>query len=165
MGNRFVVVDEHAGSNVLRIYQDQCLPTGIPHPHPDGRGHCGHRPRPEQPQLNPTSEAGCESCCGSARRYCAGKASRAQDATNGSSGMVIVAGILGRCQLTLASSAGRGKPQATSARNQLWLSALLALGRKPGCQHGWLTRSLGTCGTSLSSNEYELNHSIRCKTT
>ena len=42
---------------------------------PDGKDHCGHRPRPEQPQLNPTSTAENESCCGSACRYCTGNAS------------------------------------------------------------------------------------------
>jgi hypothetical protein len=52
---------------------------------PAGRGYCGHRPCPEQPQLNPTSTTESEFCCGSARRYCAIKASRRQDAMNGSS--------------------------------------------------------------------------------
>ena len=43
----------------------------IYHSHaPDGRGPGGHRPRPEQPQLKPTSTAENESCCGSTRRYC-----------------------------------------------------------------------------------------------
>lgn len=48
-----------------------------------GRGHCGHRPCPEQPPLNPTSTAENEDCCGSARRHCTGEASRQQGATNG----------------------------------------------------------------------------------
>jgi hypothetical protein len=52
---------------------------------PDGRGPAGDRPRPEQPQLNPTLAAEDESCCGSARRYCTGKASRQQGAMNRSS--------------------------------------------------------------------------------
>jgi hypothetical protein len=51
----------------------------------DCRGHCGHRSRIEQPQLNPTSTTESESCCGSARRYCTGRASRQQGAMNGSS--------------------------------------------------------------------------------
>ena len=54
----------------------------------DCRGHCGHRPRPEQPQLNPTFTGENESCCGSAYRYCAGKASRQQGALKGSSWVV-----------------------------------------------------------------------------
>jgi hypothetical protein len=43
----------------------------------------GHRSRPEQPQLNPTSTAESESCCGSARRTCTGKASRQRSAITG----------------------------------------------------------------------------------
>ena len=50
-----------------------------------GRGNNGHRPRPEQPQLNSTSTAGSECCCGSARRYCTGEANRQQGGMNGSS--------------------------------------------------------------------------------
>ncbi len=53
----------------------------IYHSHaPDGRGPGGHRPRSEQPQPNPTSTAENESCWGSARRYCTGKASRQHSA-------------------------------------------------------------------------------------
>jgi hypothetical protein len=49
------------------------------------RGSCGHRPRPEQTQLNPTSTAGHGPCCGAARRSCTGKASSQQEAMDGSS--------------------------------------------------------------------------------
>ena len=57
----------------------------IHHSHaPDGRGYWGNRPRPEQPQLNPTSTAENEYCRGSARRYCTGELSRQQGAMDGS---------------------------------------------------------------------------------
>ena len=36
---------------------------------PAGRGHCRDRPRLKQPQLNPTSTAANEPCCGPARRF------------------------------------------------------------------------------------------------
>jgi hypothetical protein len=53
----------------------------IYHSHaPDGRSHCGNRPRSEQPQLNPTPMRENESYCGPARRYCTGTASRWQAA-------------------------------------------------------------------------------------
>jgi hypothetical protein len=55
---------------------------------PAGRGPVCNRPRPERPQLNPSSTAENECCCGSAHRQCTGKANRQQDAMKGSSGMV-----------------------------------------------------------------------------
>jgi hypothetical protein len=51
---------------------------------PDGRGHCGHWPRPEQVPLNPISTAENASCCGSVCRHCTGETSRQQGAMNGS---------------------------------------------------------------------------------
>jgi len=54
----------------------------------DCRGHCGHRPCPEQPQLNPTCTAENESCCGAARLCCTSKASRQQSTMKGTSWMV-----------------------------------------------------------------------------
>jgi hypothetical protein len=52
---------------------------------PAERGPGGHRPRPEQAQLNPASTAEAEPCCGSVRRHCTGRASRQQGVMNGSS--------------------------------------------------------------------------------